>query len=183
MHNRCASPKITQILQKETLPAAYSRLLGRLLVMRTGKTPHWLPRGVAMRTFVHPQPIVLQVIICHDNRQHWALVLRPVTGQIRSQTSASARSSVLAKPLGAAAQSRTESKLQRVLASQKTAIYKWLASQLFLLVGYWTIIKLSLILNNHYFMVSDDQWLNYDCSKLYTIKYPLAKIPLSLNIH
>ena len=58
-------------LQKETLPAAYSRLLGRLLVMRTGKAPHWLPRGVAMRTFVHPQPIVLQVIICHDNREHW----------------------------------------------------------------------------------------------------------------
>ena len=61
------------ILQKETLPAAYSRLLGRLLVMRTGALTQSavLPRGVAMRMFVHPQPVVLQVIIRHDNRQHW----------------------------------------------------------------------------------------------------------------
>ena len=67
------SKKITQILQKEALPAAYSRLLGRLLVMRTGALTQSavLPPGVAMRMFVHPQPIVLQVIICHDNRQHW----------------------------------------------------------------------------------------------------------------
>ena len=176
MHNRCASPKITQILQKETLPAAYSRLLGRLLVMRTGKAPHWLPRvGWPCARLYTRNRLCFRSSSVTTTDNIGALVLRPVTGQIRSQTSASARSSVLAKPLGAAAQSRTESKLQRVLASQKTAIYKWLASQLFLLVGYWTIIKLSLILNNHYFMVSDDQWLNYDCSKLYTIKYPLAK--------
>ena len=60
-------------LQKEALPAAYSRLLGRLLVMRTGALTQSavLPRGVAMRMFVHPQPIVLQVITRHDNRQHW----------------------------------------------------------------------------------------------------------------
>ena len=41
--------------------------------MRTGALTQSavLPRGVAMRMFVHPQPIVLQVIIRHDNRQHW----------------------------------------------------------------------------------------------------------------
>ena len=41
--------------------------------MRTGALTQSavLPPGVAMRMFVHPQPIVLQVIIRHDDRQHW----------------------------------------------------------------------------------------------------------------
>ena len=67
-----------------------------------------------------------------------ALVLRPVTGQIRSQTFASARSSVLAKPPASA--QRAVGKLQRALASQKQR-YINPTYKLFSLVGYyWHII-------------------------------------------
>ena len=69
--------------------------------MRTGALTQSavLPPGVAMRTFVHPQPIVLQVIIRHDNRQHLGPSASPGYRPDSIPDLASTRSSVLAKPL------------------------------------------------------------------------------------